>query len=588
MKKYSFVIITIILAAMIFSCSDSGFIMPINSEDGIVLDTIESGLILFPGEMIPLSLEYEEYQPDKFIIELKNADGEQLSEQLLEKEDLEKTLSSIALPELDSGLYKLLFTLSEEGELLLEREITFFYSQGEEYGVNGISVYPPVLYPGGDGILFSDLEIPVESDPFLRWSIDDTIISEGYLAGGSDILAWNAPEIEGVYSITLEIFPEGPVPGEDFLFNSTVYLNAEIFVSKNQRIGKNEFYPEDKYYSLYHFRGETEDYGYREEKSGTLVLGDPEFSFRDSVPGFYMDGLSGYRINEILLPFKTGILEDKGVLEPFSFKMRILFEELPSGKDLFRTLSDDESFLFAVSADEKGLLGVEFKSNKTDILISTGTVLPEGLQVITVSVVPGEEDILFLVFINEKPVFSGSYPYLPVKHDLSGYSVISGTEGVSGIIDEFGIFSDEGIDPDVYYQTMLRKYGNSLVYAEGFDGISVPDNIGIPETAEPDGISVNQGKLLIADSASAVLPAVTADFDNFTVTAEFSGVSAGTIVFESADSVSFLEIDTAGYVLFPESTGLQLENSEGILEIRLVREGDTLKLIAGDTEIPVF
>ena len=57
-------------------------------------------------------------------------------------------------------------------------------------------------------MLKAELDIPAGADPYLRWSWKGKVLAKGTLGNGFGQILWVAPSDQGVYTITLELFPE--------------------------------------------------------------------------------------------------------------------------------------------------------------------------------------------------------------------------------------------------------------------------------------------------------------------------------------------------------------------------------------------
>jgi hypothetical protein len=65
-----------------------------------------------------------------------------------------------------------------------------------------------------------------------------------------------------------------------------------------------------------------------------------------------------------------------------------------------------------------------------------------------------------------------------------GTVTIGGDQGFKGVVDEFGIYTQDAAgrpstDPDLYSRAQAGEYGARLIYADGFDGLSVSHGFSI-------------------------------------------------------------------------------------------------------------
>ncbi len=337
----------------ILSCGQPGVMME-EEQTQVEIDTVREGSFVSPSDTIPLAILYDaEYVfPDKLEIFLRSAEGEVLASETVDAVELaEQTLPPLSLPELETGLYVLDFLLYEGEEVIREKQIEFFYVSGS-YSIQGISSYPPVITPGSAAVFQARLEFPGESDPYLVWKMGEKTIAAGYVSEGGDSIQWEAPDVEGVYSIRMDVFPVGPLTGREFRFASERSMSTEVFVTSVSSEGKYELGPSGSYYTLFHFRGNTAD----DSDNGALrrvnTVGTPELALRGSLFGYYLEGTSGFTVSENLLP------ESAGRLAPFSVESRMLMDSPEQGGDIFTVSSASTGSLFRMYLGEDSRLSL--------------------------------------------------------------------------------------------------------------------------------------------------------------------------------------------------------------------------------------
>jgi hypothetical protein len=89
-----------------------------------------------------------------------------------------------------------------------------------------------------------------------------------------------------------------------------------------------------------------------------------------------------------------------------------------------------------------------------------------------------------------------------------GSVTIGGPQGFRGVVDEFGVYDQDpagrpSTDPDLYARAQAGRYGEELVFATGFDGMSMPSSF----TLEGRG-TLAAGSLRLAPGAHLALPAI--------------------------------------------------------------------------------
>jgi hypothetical protein len=120
---------------------------------------------------------------------------------------------------------------------------------------------------------------------------------------------------------------------------------------------------------------------------------------------------------------------------------------------------------------------------------------------------------VFMWFVDGFPVsvVEDSHPLfeLPLDFGPDGRSFLGGGEdvkGFRGIIDEFGVYyrDDErrpAIDSGVFKAAMSARFGNRLVYAEGFEGLFLPKALRIEGS-----VIVVSGELIINPGSRVWFP----------------------------------------------------------------------------------
>jgi hypothetical protein len=573
----------ILLAVVVSSCSDAGLLLPIErGESNLVIQNVSKGSVLRPDDTFEIDLDFddEEVSPDRLVIELLDSDGTVLFSVDLGQEDIYDLPLPVLLPDdLAEGIYSVSVTVYQDGEEAESDQSLFFFVR-EEYQINAIVAYPQIFYPGGAGLVLADLDIPEAADPFLRWTSGDTVFLEGTLSEGADELQLDVGDREGVITIRLEVFPFGPDafgavadPSAEsapaltvFDFVSFISLEAQFFVSTSQDIDEEEFGPEEHYFSLFHFRGETIDWGFNGNGAPAVPVGSPKLAIEAGAFGYLLDGSNGFIIDDILLPFEDG------VLQPFSFSGR--FAPLSTGGSVLKIVGKQDTPVFSVSYDEGGFYTAALGESTSSSISDGGT---EGVVELTLSVIPGEETIRFLwyfdgVLVADELVAHDS----DIKAD-EGTTLIGGLDGLHGVVDEIGIYyrvteAGSDVDADVFARAMDREYGSDLVVAEGFDGIFLPERIIYDVAAEE--YTIDGGSLFLSPGSGIGFITMPAEFESLAVsvewdTAEEDGQSEGDLVLGGLDGDEIVidlgvrDDETVG----PPMTEVRLESVDGTISV---------------------
>ena len=519
-------IATLLLVLLVAACGNIGFLLPVeNGEPEIRILSVSRGAVLMPEETFEVSIDYdgEEFFPDRMVIELRDLQGEILFSVELDQDGIYELPLPVALPvDLDEGVYQVGIRVFEKEEEIASSESLFFFVT-EEYQIRSITAYPQIFYPGGKGLLIADLSIPEGSNPYLRWSSEGVEIYAGALNSGADRLQLDVPRREGVYSVRLEVFPFEPagiivgsrpgesgedriVPGYDFF--SVISLEAQFFVSKTQSIGEGELGPEEDYYSLFHFRGESVDWGYHRRGQIAVPVGTPILDITRGVFGFRFEGNDGFTVDEVLLP-----VED-GYVQPFSYSVRFVIDAYEGNVTSMWDGRDELVFSMGFS---EGMLTASLlgSSSSVEPLIDKGY----GAE-LTLTVLPEADAIRYLWFIDGVLVGDDLFSYEPVQIAPGGLTVIGGAGGIFGVLDELGVYyrlTDEGaeVDVDIFLRAMERAYGADLVYAEGFDGALLPDEVAF--SGEAEAYTLDGGSLFLPAGTGIGLPTIGTGFESLVV-----------------------------------------------------------------------
>ena len=472
--RYSPALMVLLIVLFLFSsCGDTGFLLDDAGENDFIIESIEEGAVLKSDDEITVTLVYDEgvYTPDSLEIVLVDGEENVIGSTILTGADLVDPLPPVSLPQLEPGYYVIRYTVRSGDEVISEAEFPFFYTE-EDFLVQGISIYPPVILPNGSGLLQAELLIPETADPFLRWSTDDTLIFEGFLSEGADRIEWQVPDSAGVYVISFELFPYGNGVSDFYSFHSSVFHEARIYVGDKQGVAKGDLVPEESYFSLYHLKGALLDTGAEGNEQELRETGQPALDIREGVFGYFFDGVSGLVADRSLIPFS----DDSAV--PFSVIFKFLLEEEQVERDFFRLLRSSNETVFGMYTNTMGELLLVLNSEAGSALVSSGIFNDEleFAKELTVNIVPGDEETVITWFIDGLYSGSTAVPFVFAVQESEDYtSVIGGNRGFIGLLDEFGVYyraESGGLSEDrnVFRRSMEEKYGKALLIADGLDG----------------------------------------------------------------------------------------------------------------------
>ncbi len=577
-KRWLFLFIPILL--ILSSCGDSSLFMERPGEDDPVsVRTIREGAVISSGVPVPYSLSFSSSSKGVTVsslgIEVKDRQGVVVISEILDQEDLSGSPPELLLTGIATGEYVIRFTVKEGSAVLHEKEVDFFFTN-EPLSIREIRVYPPSLYPGSVGLLYADAE--ASEKVFYRWSVGKEVIAQGTRGQGFDLVRWSAPQNEGVYTVKLELFPVEPASGGGYGFNSPVSMSAQAFVSKEQRPGRYEFQPDDRFYSLLHFRGDLRDTGTRKAKTDIAAAGKPILTVRNGVFGYALERDSGFSVQDTLLPL------DNGKLLPFSLKFRMIADS-PSGDALYSWTSDSGGLLASLFCDEGGTLvftlsppgSAEITSKLTDVSL-------DGLHTLTVSVFPKADSTSIAFYLDDTLRSWETYGPLPAAFPRKGRSLIG---GFSGIIDEFGVYAKDSAgrpspDADIFAGASRARYGDSVILAEGFDGLYLPEGFTLGGKNEA---GLSEGRLSL--NGTELLSKVFSISEEETLNVEVSYSSAGStgfdLVIEDGGGASLQSIPCAEEASGLSSLALSLSIPPDTESLILERNGRKTMLNLSDS-----
>jgi hypothetical protein len=439
--------------------------------------------------------------------------------------------SSVALPDgLAPGLYRLDFVLYSAGEIVQKKSSSFFVaSDAAGWRINGIKSFPPAITTAATVMLKADLLVPASSNPYLRWSWKGKVIAKGTQSAGLEQILWTAPSDEGVYTILLELFPSPPPSGSDFTFTSSLSLSTDIFVSGSKGLGSGDLGPESSYYSLLHLQATLADVGAGAQRAGhpqAAAVGSPEVVALGNTFGYRLDGSTGISIPWFALP------GDAGGLKPFTISMGITFDDISKAGSLLTAATSDASLTVAIDMNQRTAApeaSISVGAGPAVVVPWSGAALSARQRyLISLSLVPQGSKISAQWFLDGEQVSATSATITSPSVRQDGSVIIGGPSGFSGVVDEFGVYYKEpggrpSTDPGLYAAAQTVRYGNSLVFADGFDGVYLTSGLSL----EGQG-NLDAGTLSLAAGSWLDLPGFRLGGSAVTVTADLVNGSSRT------------------------------------------------------------
>jgi hypothetical protein len=383
-------------------------------------------------------------------------------------------------------------------------------------------------------MLRAELEIPSGFDPYLRWSWKGKVIAKGTLSKGFGQILWVAPSDQGVYTITLELFPSSPPADSDFTFMSTLLLSTDIFVTGGKTLERNDLGPESSYLTLLHLQADLTDVGTGVKKAGksaAVAIGVPQVVSLEDGFGYKLDGASGIRIAWLALPI------DNGALKPLTASLGMTFEDLDGARSILNAAAADGSFSLAI--------GMDPATSAPQALITSGgtaalaipwagpTLAQNQRYLLSLSLVPQAGGLTAQWFLDGAQVSAIRTSYRLSAIGQNGTLTIGGNTGFKGTVDEFGVYYRDAAgkpapDPDLYVRAQALKYGHSLLIADGFDGIYLSRGL----TMEGNGV-LGAGSLSLPAGAGLTVPQLIPGGSAISVVVDLSSDSARTATLEA-------------------------------------------------------
>ena len=509
--------------ALLVSCGDQGLFMALKTDtNDMQIKSVADGQILAAGAAVPLSIASQDSSKKDVEIEvtLTSAAGDNVWHNRAAaalNEPIPVTLPS----DLPSGMYRLDLVLYSAGEVVQKKSSSFFVA-ADGWKITGIKSFPPVITTTASVMLKAELAVPTGTDPYLRWSWKGKVLAKGTLANGFGQILWVAPSDQGVYTITLELFPSSPAPGTDFAFTSTLLLSTDIFVTGGRTSASDDLGPDTSYLSLLHLQANLADSGFGAKKAGktqAVAVGTPQVVPLEEGFGYKLDGSSGIQVPWLALPV------DGGALRPFTISVGVTFEDLAHAGSLVTASSTDGAFTLSLAMNPSNHTPqATIGAGPSAVVIPwAGPPLVQGQRyLLSLSVVPQGGTLTTQWFLDGNQVSTSSSNAAFSVPRSDGTITVGGQNGFKGVVDEFGVFFRDAQerpspDPGLYFRAMAVAHGKDLVLADGFDGLFVSTGYSLE-----GGGSLAAGSLTLPPGAVLDLPPFKVGGANITATVGIS------------------------------------------------------------------
>jgi hypothetical protein len=489
------------------SCGDQSLFMSLNNPiSDLQVTTVADGQVLTDGKGVPLTVTASDPSKVKDL-EMEVTISTPTNGSFYHSRQAVPAVNAqlyVQPPSLPPGQYKMDVVIYSSGEVAQKTSENFFVSTGN-WKISGIKSYPPVIGSAGKVLLKADLQYPDGANPWLRWSYKGKVIQKGSLSQGLGKILWTAPADEGVYTITLEMFPTAPATDSDYSFSSSISLSTDVYVSTGAQLAAGDLGSSDSYLTLLRLQGTLDDSGAGAKKLGktsATAIGSPEIVSTENGFGYRLTGGAGFSLSWMALPV------DGGALNPFTVSFGISFDSFGATNNIMVASTSDGNFTFTIAVDgTTHAPQAVIQSGGQSITIPwSGVGLLTGQRyLLSLSIVPKGQTVTALWFANGELISTRTVPFSSPVLRQEGTTVIGGQNGFTGVIDEFGVYyhDDKGrasADPAQFLRAAQRKYGQSLVLASGFEGAYLPSSM------------TTEGKAVMTPGALTLPPDSALDF----------------------------------------------------------------------------
>jgi hypothetical protein len=567
------------------ACSDLSMFTPsVDESVGVKILSLSEGQMVEEGESIGFIIQTEGQNTEPVLLEISliAQSGQSVWSTSISSPLTDEELDLVLPDLLETGQYTIVFTVQGEEGVLEEKKLSFFYVTGQ-YDILGISSYPPTSIARHETLIQADLLYPEGADPYVRWSQGDSVLAAGRVSEGLQSISWVAPKDEGVYSISLEMFPVPPPTGTKFSFSSSLVFTAQLYVATANILTEDELVPEDLYYSLFHLNGTLKNSGLLGRgttRTEAQLIGQAKLSSEQGVIGYRTGSGAGlfYPLN--VLPILQGALSPCTI----TFKLQAASEN--KDRSLMAVTNRNGGFQFRIFFDADGQPVATFRFE--DTVLHLPSQIP-GLEPgkhhrIDLSLVPVDNGLQALWFLDGLQTASVFDAPLPADLAPGGETLIGGDDGFEGIITEMGVYFKDpldrpSVDPGIYRETMRRKYGRLLILAEGFEGLYLPDPDSWKLQPKDAEAYLRGGRLILPASSSLTLPYFELGKEDTSFLVEFFGqIPPGSTIalqWEGTDS-PFLVVDPTGQLIEAGTDAEEFSPVAGSLRLTLSRSALTL------------
>ena|GEM_PF-2701399 len=475
-------------------CTDNFGIFGLEeTEPAYIVETIDDGTVLGSETALSFSLTVSSGDivdlPESAEVEILNAAGETVVVMGFEKlDELPEDENFIEYGDLPDGVYTLRLRLLRGAEIVntIDRQ---FFVLSQDVIISQTLVYPPTVEPDSLGIARAELVYPEEYDPYARWEVDGRVVAEGYWRNGADTVRFTTPTEDGAFFLDLAIYPFGADDGVDLARTAPFTHHGDVFVSSDRLPGQGELTPNDGYLDVYHFAGNLRNAAPEWLRSDDARFeGTPQVLIEQGVFGYYLDGTASIIVDRSFLPSPGMAVKTDLIVLPFT---------LAPEATILRTVTDAGAELSVRVGDQSDLIVTYEDTSFSEREFRIPALFPDESEVMHLSLFLREYEATYhLSFVkNGIPLQPVEIPVAPRVSDgeilidaLPGSTEIGGSDGITGIVDEFGI---AGTAPETIREEIQRRHTETLL--DRFGTRLLASDVLVPVTAdEPHRLTIRE------------------------------------------------------------------------------------------------
>jgi len=477
------------------ACGSSSLLSP-DPDPEITISVVDGQIVPATEPIVFAVAGGHSAEPDRVTVRISSTDGVTVGETTIDGPQLNSDLS-IDLASLAGrpGQYRARFVLLSGNTVLDDKSLVFFVGPGG-MRMNGIESRPSLIFAGASVELSVELAAVEGLDPFLRWTQNGKSFAGGLASMGNARVTWPAPREPGVYTIGVELFPVAPVENLGFSFPSSVRTSTELYVSASRQ--SRSLGPPSSYWMLYDLDGSLKD-STRDAVEAEAV-GTIEPAAAGDNLGYRLVPPSGVRIGRSIVP------ETEAALQGFTVSVDLTLSEVRPGARILASGKDQRLLSITLSADGAPMALLRSGKEETALRSGLAPLTAGDRHHVDLTFARADEGIVAMWFLDGEPgavTVLGQDPPLPPAG--AGETLIGGPGGITGIVDEFGVFYRDADrrpapDPDVYFRAMALRHGDALLLADGFDGAYLSASYHVEGKA-----GVVLGKLVLSPGSSVDL-----------------------------------------------------------------------------------